>query len=151
MAQQYKVVGKNITRIDALSKVTGKAKYTLDLELPGMLYGKILRSPYPHAKVVKLDVERAKAMPGVIAVVIPDDVPQVQYSSAGSMPSNLIIEDEMVLTDHPRYIGDRIAAVAARSYEEAEAAVRAIEIDYEVLPGIFNVNACSKRRCCQDT
>ncbi|MEL7565992.1 MAG: molybdopterin cofactor-binding domain-containing protein [Dehalobacterium sp.] len=144
MSRQLRVVGQNIPRVDALGKVTGKTKYTVDLRLPGMLYGEILRCPYPHARVVRLNIDRAKTMPGVKAVVTPEDAPQVVYSSAGSMPSNLIIEDERVLTTHARYIGDRIAAVAAETPEQAEAAIRSIEVEYQILPVVLDVKAAAR-------
>ena len=139
MSDGFKVIGKNIPRLDALAKTTGQAKYTVDMAMPDMLYGKILCCPHAHARVTKLDISKATAMPGVKAVITPEDAPQVLYSSVGSMPSNLIVEDELVLTSHARYIGDRIAAVAAETPEQAVEALRAIEIEYEVLPANFDV------------
>lgn len=124
----YSVVGKSIPRIDALSKVTGHAKYLDDIELPNMLYGKILRSEYPHAKILKIDIRKAEKAPGVKAVVLAKDV-----------PLNQIAPDQSVLaTDKVRYVGDPIAALAAESEEEAEDALQLIDVDYDELPTVFD-------------
>ncbi len=106
------LTGTEVNRLDAADKVTGRAKYTYDIHLPGMLYGKILRSPHPHAKVVKVDLSRAEAHPGVKAVV------------------NLRLPERETV----RYAGEEVAAVAAVSPEAAEEALRWIDVAYEELP-----------------
>jgi CO/xanthine dehydrogenase Mo-binding subunit len=78
---EYTVVGRRIPRVDAFSKVTGEAIYSGDVLLPNMLHGKILRCPYPHAKLLKLDITKAKAVPGVKAVITADDVPGYKHKS----------------------------------------------------------------------
>ncbi len=130
----YPVVGRSVIRKDAPDRVTGRAVYTGDLSLPGMLYGKILTSTIAHAKITKLDVSRAEAFPGVKAVITAKDVSNVIY---GVSPARY---DEMIFaTDKVRYIGDEIAAVAAIDEATAQAALELIEVEYEELPAVFNV------------
>ena len=115
-------------RPDGLSKVTGELKYLTDLELPDMLYGKILRSAYPHAKILSINTEKAECLPGVEAVVTHKDVP-------GMNRFGIMIPDQPVLCeDRVRYIGDAIAAVAAKSVVIANEALQLIEVEYEELP-----------------
>ena len=127
-------VGSNTQRVDGNAKVSGYAQYTADIELPGMLHAKALRSPHPHAKLVKIDVSRAAALPGVIAVVTRDDLEGLNpyYGHA--------IEDQPVLAmDRVRCVGDIVAAVAAEEREIAEEAVELMEAEYEPLPAVFDV------------
>ena len=134
MKKEHISVGKSVEKIDSYAKVTGKATYVADMQLDNMLYGKCLRSPFAHAKVKSIDVSRARALPGVAAVLTFADVPQVQYSPCGHpMPYDTPL-DMRVLTDQPRYVGDPIAAVAAESDELAEEALRLIDVEYEELP-----------------
>ena len=113
------------------SKVTGKAVYGSDLKLPGMLYGKIVRSPHPHARIKKIDLEAAQKIPGVRAFLIAAELPDKPYG--------IVVDDELPLAlDRVRYIGDEVAAVAAVDYETAAKAVRAIRVDYEPLPAVFD-------------
>ncbi|WP_338448538.1 xanthine dehydrogenase subunit D [Niallia oryzisoli] len=115
-------------RPDGFEKVTGGLSYLTDLHVPGMLYGKILRSKYPHAKIRNLSVEKAEQVPGVKAVIISKDVP-------GLNGFGLIFPDQPVLCDTVvRYVGDAVAAVAAVTPEIAEKALQAIEVEYEPLP-----------------
>ncbi|MBZ0269649.1 molybdopterin-dependent oxidoreductase [bacterium] len=121
-------VGSRVPLIDGVSKVTGSAVYTDDIRLPGMLTGKILRSPYPHALIRKLDVSAAEAMRGVAAVV----TGSAEWSTFGVLP---ISKDEVALAvDRVRYVGDCVAAVAADGEETAIAALEAIRVEYEELP-----------------
>src|ERR1700752_1458195 len=113
MALATRVVGKPLPRFDAPGKVSGTTVYGADLALPGMLHGKVLRSTVPHARLVRLDAARARALPGVRAVITGADVPQVRYGGA--------LKDETVFaTDKVRYIGQPLAAVAATTPEAAE-------------------------------
>ena len=117
------VVGKSFPRRDLPEKLTGQAKYTGDIKLPGMLYGKFLRSPHPHARIVTLDASNAMKLPGVHAVLTPFDVPD------GRIAPDLPILDREV-----RFVGDEVAAVAAEDEDIAQEAIRLIEVRYQPLP-----------------
>jgi len=139
MSQEFKVVGKRITQVDTPLKATGAARYTGDLKLPGMLVGKVLRSPYPHAKIKRIDKSKAEKIPGVEAVITLEDTPKILYASSfrdqPMAPSgSLQRSDEYILADKARFVGDAIAAVAAVNERVAEEALSAIKVDYEELP-----------------
>ena len=119
----FKTIGKSEPRRDLPEKLTGEAKYTADVQLPGMLFGKILRSPHPHARILSINVDAARSLPGVRAVVTPFDAPKGQV--APDMP---------ILDTEARYVGDEVAAVAADDEDLAEAALSLIEVKYEQLP-----------------
>ena len=127
-------VGSSTPRVDGNAKVSGAAQYTADIELPGMLHAKALRSPHPHARLVGIDVSRAAALPGVIAIVTRDDLEGLNpYYGA-------VVEDQPVLAmERVRCVGDIVAAVAAEEREIAEEAVELIEAEYEPLPAVFDV------------
>ncbi|HTD25039.1 MAG TPA: molybdopterin cofactor-binding domain-containing protein [Terriglobales bacterium] len=128
----FSIIGKRIALIDAAAKTTGQGKYTDDLSLPGMLVGKILHSPYPHARIKKIDASRALGLEGVVAVVTGEDAPN-QY---GILP---VGHDETALAvDKVRYIGDNVACVCAISEAIAEKALELIDVEYEVLPAYFD-------------
>ncbi|RTQ88856.1 xanthine dehydrogenase subunit D [Lysinibacillus telephonicus] len=115
-------------RPDGYSKVTGNLKYLTDLTFPNMLYGKVLRSPYPHAKIISINTDKAIKLPGVEAVLTYNDVP-------GMNRFGIIVADQPVLCeDKVRYIGDAVACVAAHSIQAAENALKLIEVIYEELP-----------------
>jgi CO/xanthine dehydrogenase Mo-binding subunit len=139
MNQAFRVVGKGHPRLETRDKVRGKAVYTDDLEFPNLAYGAILRSPYPRARVLEIDDSRAKALPGVLGVLLPGDVPQKRYNCSGNPPSPLAKQDERILTDFPLHVGDRIAAVAATSYELCQKALSLISVRYEPLPPILDL------------
>jgi 4-hydroxybenzoyl-CoA reductase subunit alpha len=127
------VVGKSFAKIDSYAKVTGAAKYADDLKLPRMAYGRILRSPHPHAKIKHLDVTRARAYPGVLEVITGADLP----TAYGIMPTT---QDETPFAiDKVRYVGEPVAAVCAVDEETAEAALDLIVVDYEMLPAIMSI------------
>lgn len=136
----YSVVGKSVTKVDALPKAKGAAKYLADLKFPHMLYGKILRSPHAHAKVLSIDTSKAEALRGVEAVLLPEDCPKAFFNMAGFPPGEEfpIPSDQHILTRNPIYVGDPVCAVAAVSEEIAEEAVGLIEVKYEVLPAVFD-------------
>ena len=122
------VIGKPVALIDGLKKTTGEGVYTDDLKFPGMLVGKILRSPLPHARLKKIDTRKAEALPGVHAVVLGREAP----NTFGVLP---ISEDETALAvDKVIFIGDNVAGVAADDEEIALEALRLIEVEYEQLP-----------------
>ena len=128
----YSIIGKSIAMIDAAGKTTGSGKYTDDLSLPGMLYGKILHSPHPHARIKSIDTSRAERLDGVIAVVTGKDAP----NPFGILP---VGHDEHALAlDKVRYVGDNVACVAAVSEAIAEKALELIAVDYELLPAYFD-------------
>lgn len=134
MEKQFSVVGRRLPMLDAAAKVNGSAQFTDDLVFPGMLYGKVLRSPLPHAKILNVDVSKAERLPGVKGVVTGKDIPDRQY---GIVPK---ARDEYALAKvKVRYIGDEIAAVCAIDPEIAEEAVELIEVEYEELPAVFDL------------
>src|SRR5258706_12715098 len=120
------VIGKPVTRVDANEKVTGQIVYGYDLVLPNMLYGKTLFSPKAHAKIKKIDTSKAKALPGVVAVVTGEDA---QWTHGESIKDKPFLAQGVV-----RYIGEPVAAVAAEDEDIAQAAVKLIEVEYEDLP-----------------
>ncbi|MBU2547945.1 MAG: molybdopterin-dependent oxidoreductase [Proteobacteria bacterium] len=132
-------VGRSVPRLDAPVKVTGQARYAGDMKLPGMLHGKLLRSPVPHARILNVDVSKALALPGVKAVITGRDTPGIRYGNWRLVPQT---QDELPLaTDKVRFIGDEIAAVAALDAEIAEEAIHLIRVDYEELPAVFDVES----------
>ncbi|HEU5169441.1 MAG TPA: xanthine dehydrogenase family protein molybdopterin-binding subunit, partial [Gemmatimonadales bacterium] len=134
MTTETRVVGKSLPRLDAAGKVTGTAVYAADFALPGMLWGKVVRSREPHARIARLDMERARRMPGVRAVLAAADVPAVRYGGA--------LKDETVFArDKVRYVGQPVAAVAAVTSEAAEAAAAAVEVTYEPLTPVLDLAA----------
>jgi CO/xanthine dehydrogenase Mo-binding subunit len=133
--EPFRVLNTHVHNIDGIAKVTGRATYTFDVKLPGMLYGKILRSPYPHAKIIKIDFSKAMEIPGVIAVVTGKDTLGVKQ---GIWRRYKDLCDEQILpVDKVRYIGEPVAAVAAVTEEIAEKALDYIEVEYEELPATF--------------
>src|SRR6266508_1654550 len=126
---EYDVVGKSLPRLDSLLKATGQAQYVADVTLPGMLWGKILRSPHPHARILNIDTSCALKLPGVKAVLVGKDVGDRRY---GFVDTPRYKADEVPLKiDKVRYIGDEIAAVAAVDEATAEEALGLIQVDYE--------------------
>jgi putative selenate reductase molybdopterin-binding subunit len=135
---RLRVVGKPEPKVDAVKLVQGKPAFAADVEMRGILIGKLLRSPYAHARVRGIDASRARALPGVHAVLTYEDVPRVARSTAGQshpIPGPL---DSFSFDTKVRYVGDRVAAVAAETEEIAEEAMHLIEVDYEVLPAILD-------------
>jgi len=131
------IIGQSIPRLDGPAKVTGRAIYTDDMTLPGMLYGRMLRSPVAHARIKRIDVSKAKALPGVKDVIIGADTPGVKYGNWRLVPQS---QDELPLAvDKVRFVGDEVAAVCALDPETAEKALSLIEVEYEQLPPILSV------------
>ena len=129
---EFSIIGKRTAMVDAAEKTTGGGKYTDDLCLPGMLIGKILHSPYPHARIRKVDARRAEKLDGVVAVVVGKDAPKTY----GILP---VGHDEYPLAlDKVRYVGDNVACVVAVSEAIAERALELIDVDYELLPAYFD-------------
>jgi len=143
MTEEFSVVGKRITQVDAVAKATGAARYTVDLKLPGMLIGRVLHSPYPHATIKKIDRSKAEKLPGVEAVITVDDTPKILWTRSfrdlPMTPSGSIQHaDEYILADKARYVGDPIAAVAAVDEKTADEALDLIEVEYEELPFVLD-------------
>lgn len=130
----YKVVGQPRPKVDAYSKVTGRALYADDIMLPRMVYGRLLRSPHPHARILALDARRALELPGVLAVLTGEDLPR----KFGILPSS---QDEYALAgDKVRYVGDPVAAVAALDPDTLDEALKLIHVEYEVLPALMSID-----------
>ncbi|HSF32441.1 MAG TPA: molybdopterin cofactor-binding domain-containing protein [Candidatus Tectomicrobia bacterium] len=127
MQQELAVVGVAVPRLGLADKVRGQARYTADLKRPGMLYGRVLRSPHAHARIVHLDTSEAERVPGVHAVLTYRDVPQRRIDA-----------DLLPLEPVLRFVGDEIALVAAETEAIAEDALRLIRVEYEVLPAVFD-------------
>jgi CO/xanthine dehydrogenase Mo-binding subunit len=132
--QSYAVAGTNAHRVDGIEKVTGKAVYTTDLQLPGMAHARVLRSPVAHAKLVKVEASKAKAFPGVIATLTRDDIQAFNYKYGATYK-----DQSIVAVDKVRYVGDPVAAVLADDPAIAEAALELIEVEYEELPKVTNI------------
>ena len=132
-AMDLSVVGKRLPKIDAPDKATGRAIYTDDIVLPNMIYGKLLLSPLPHAKIKSVNIEKAKSLPGVKLILTGSDVTDLTY---GTSPPRY---DENVLAkDKVRYVGDVVAAVAAIDEATCYKAINLIEVEYEELPAVFD-------------
>lgn len=131
MNTQHRTIGKPVPFKGGRGKVTGRARYLDDLELPGMLQAKILRSPHAHARIIKIDVSEARALPGVKAVLTSTDCPDIRFG--------LDVADTFILArDKVRYAGEEVAAVAAENARIAEEALKLIRVEYEPLPAIFD-------------
>ncbi len=133
-----KTVGKSEPKVDAVKLAAGKPVFTDDVELPGMLHAAMLTSPHAHALIKRIDTSRAKALPGVHAVLTHLDIPRVRYASGGQSYPNPKPYDQVSLDYKVRHVGDRVAVVAAETYEIACEALKLIEVEYEVLPAVFD-------------
>ena len=130
MPQPPHLIGESVARIGLDSKISGAARYTADLKRPGMLHGRILRSPHPHARIGGIDVSRALALPGVHAVITHADVPDIRINA-----------DLLPLDRTVRFVGDEVAVVVAERESIAEDALSLIDVDYEVLQPVFDAEA----------
>jgi 4-hydroxybenzoyl-CoA reductase alpha subunit len=133
MPNKFNVIGKPLPKVDAIQKCTGETKYADDLNLPRMLHGKILRSPHPHALIKRIDTSRARVLPGVHAVITGRDVP-IKF---GILPVSQ--DEEALVVEKVRYVGDPVAAVAAIDEQTAEEALKYIDVEYEPLPAIMTI------------
>src|SRR5262245_40887964 len=130
-AAEFSVIGRPIPRVEGPEKVTGRARYTADVPLPGALWGKNVRSPFPHARIVSIDVSQASAAPGVRAVITGADIPAHQLGRS-------ISDYQVICTDRVRFIGDVVAVVAAETREQAEDAALLVDVEYGELPAVFD-------------
>ncbi len=132
--REFHTLGKVTPRKDGVARVTGQERYTVDVSLPHMLHGRILSSPYAHARIKSIDVSAAEAMGAVVITF--DDIPHVRYNERIITIPAVLHKDHYILADKVRRMGEAVAAVAAETEELAEKAVRAIKVEYEVLPVI---------------
>lgn len=132
MNQNYSQIGKSVLRVDGLEKITGKARFSADFLLPGMLHAKLLHSPYAHARITRIDTSRAEQLPGVRSVLTAKDVPDKR--------DGVLLLDQYTLPrdNIVRCIGDPIAVVAADTIEIAQDALELIDVDYEEMPAVFD-------------
>src|SRR5919108_5373338 len=140
--QEYKVVGTRPIRHDGAEKVTGRASYGADVRLPGMLYGKILRSPHAHARIKSIDTRHAEEVPGVHAVITSADLAQpssrVVDLAEGVIHNFRFLSNNIMAADKALYKGHAIAAGAATSSHIAEEALKLVQVEYEVLQPVRN-------------
>ena len=135
--KRFNIIGKDVPRTDAVAKARGSALYTDDMKLPGMLHGRILRSPLAHALIKNIDTSKASSLPGVKCVLTAEDTPKIKYGNWRLFPET---QDEYPLAvDRVRFIGDEVAAVCATDKDTAEEALALIEVEYEELPAVFDV------------
>jgi len=131
---EFAVVGRPLPKVDAWAKVVGETKYADDLFLPRMAYAKLLRSDHAHARIRSIDTARARALPGVLAVITAADLPRIKF---GILPVSQ--DEEALCAEKVRMVGDPVAAVAAVDEETAEQACRLIEVEYEPLPALMSI------------
>ena len=140
--KEYSIVGKRLPRIDAKDKVKGRALYTDDLRLPRMLYGVILRSPFPHAKILAVDTSSATKLLGVKAIVTGEDTLKIKYGAISRSPKYM--DEYPLAVEKVRFIGEEVAAVAATDPEIAMEALNLIRVEYQELPAVFDPGEAQK-------
>ena len=131
------VVGKPEPKVDGVKLATGRPVFTDDIKIEGMLYSALLTSPHAHARIKRINASRARALPGVHAVLTYHDIPRIKYASGGQSYPQPQPYDQVVLDDKVRHVGDRVAVVAAETPELARRALRMIEVEYKVLPHVL--------------
>ena len=141
-AQPFRVIGRRTPKVDAIDKVTGRAQFGADISLPRLLVGQVLRSPYAHARITRIDTSQAAALPGVRAVLTGKDLPSVRPGTPGAPGSvtrqDAYLSQEVLARDKVLFHGHVVAAIAATSSEVAEEAVDLIQVEYEVLPHVLD-------------
>ena len=143
----FRVVGTRPIRHDGVDKVTGRARYGADIDMPGLIHGKVLRSPHPHARIRSIDTSKAEALPGVRAVVTATDFPILEdqpINYAEIRGSARMLAENVMARKKALYAGHAVAAVAADSPHEAEEALAHIEVDYELLPTVLTLDEALK-------
>jgi putative selenate reductase molybdopterin-binding subunit len=138
VSTELNIVGKAERKVDAVKLVTGKPAFVDDIELRGLLHGRLVTSPHAHAIIRNIDASRARALPGVHAVLTYKDVPRIPYTTAGQSWPEPGPHDQYSLDYRVRFVGDRVAAIAAETPEIAEQALRLIDVEYEILPALFD-------------
>src|SRR5215472_7524988 len=127
----HRIIGKPIGRVDGIEKVSGAARYSGDVSVPGLIWGKALRSPLPHARIVRIDVARARALPGILAVLTAEDLPRI-------LVGRRMFDMPLLARDRVRFVGEKVAVVAAQDPDIAEEALALIEVEYDDLPAVFD-------------
>ena len=143
IVDDYKVVGKNPRRVDALKLALGKGTFTDDIAIEGLLYVKVLWSPHAHARIISIDTSEAEKVPGVVTILHHGNVPRVPYTTAGQGHPEPSPYDTYMFPRKVRFVGDRVACVAAESERAAARALRKIKVEYEVLAAIFDPRAAT--------
>jgi putative selenate reductase molybdopterin-binding subunit len=138
---QTKVVGKSEVKVDAKKLAQGRPVFTDDFRLDGMLYGALLTSPHAHARIRNVDISRALTLPGVHVVLTHKEIPRVKYASGGQSYPQPLPYDQVSLDNKVRHVGDRVAIVAAETLEIANQALNLIDVDYEILPAIVDMES----------
>ncbi|MDO8971371.1 MAG: 2Fe-2S iron-sulfur cluster-binding protein, partial [Saprospiraceae bacterium] len=138
------VVGQAETKVDGKKLVQGKPVFTGDIHMEGMLYGAMLTSPHAYANIRNIDASKARALPGVVEVLTYKDIPRVKHATGGQSYPQPLPYDQVSLDRTVRHVGDRVAVVAAETIEIAKKALDLIEVDYEVLPAIVDMEAAMK-------
>ena len=131
---RFSIIGQSLPKIDAWAKVVGETKFADDMVMSRMAHGKLLRSPHPHALIKRIDTTRARALPGVYAVITGHDLPRVKF---GILPVSQ--DEEALFVEKVRMVGDAVAAVAAVDEETAERATELIEVEYEPLRSLMSI------------
>ena len=129
----YGKIGQPLGRVEGPAKVTGEAKYTADVLLPGMIWGKVLRSPLPHAKIVSIDTREVEQMPGILAVLTAKDLPDL-------LTGRLVYDMPVLARDQVRFIGEKVAVVAAEDPDVVEDALVYLDVEYEEMPAVFDAH-----------
>ncbi len=137
-SERLRVVGRRERKVDAAKLAAGRPCFVDDIEIRGLLHAKLLTSPHAHARLRHIDTARARALPGVLAVLTHADLPRVAYTTAGQSWPEPGPHDQFSLDAVVRFVGDRVAAVAAETEEIAERALELIEVDYEILPAVLD-------------
>src|SRR5512136_2724547 len=138
MTESLKVVGQSVEKVDAMALATGAPLFVAD-ELPaGTLFAAALRSPHAHANISRIDASKARALPGVHAVLTHHDVPRIPYTTAGQGAPEPSPYDTLIVDKKVRFVGDVAALVAAESRAIAEQALKLIEVEYQVLPAVLD-------------
>ncbi|MCX7641095.1 MAG: molybdopterin-dependent oxidoreductase [Elusimicrobiales bacterium] len=136
---KFRIVNRNVEKIDSLSLACGKPLFCGDVDLPNMIYGKIMFSPHPHAIIKNVDTSQAAKIKGVEAIITYKDLPRVAHTKAGQGYPEPSPYDTFILDKKVRYVGDRVCAVAAKTPDICEEAISKIKVDWEILPCVFDV------------
>jgi len=127
----HRIVGQPLGKLEGIGKVSGQARYSGDVTLPGLIWGKALRSPLPHARILRIDTSRARALPGVLTVLTAQDLPDI-------LVGRRMFDMPMLARDRVRFVGEKVAVVAAVDPDIAEEALALIDVEYEDLPAVFD-------------
>lgn len=141
-SKEYAYIGKSVPRVDGPAKARGEARYTGDLELPGMLHARILRSPIPHGRIARIDISGATALPGVVAVITGADCPNSPVSTWLNLPK--IFDQYILAKEKVRYVGEEMVAVAAEDEDAAVEALERIEVEFQELPAVMDPEEAMK-------